>query len=70
LSSSIDSPSELPVAVVVQPESVREELQLIIQAFVITQGSGPVHQRRKHSLFVGRVVVGFDMCGFAVCSMA
>jgi hypothetical protein len=41
----IESPSDLPVAVTVPPESVPEELQLIKQAFLITQGSGPVHER-------------------------
>jgi hypothetical protein len=39
---------------------------------VITQGSGPMYQRGKHSLFFGRVVVRVRMeievgvCGFTV----
>jgi hypothetical protein len=66
---------DLSVTVAVPIESVLEKLQLIIEAFVITQGSGPMYQRGKHSLFVGRVVVRVRMeievgvCGFTVDSM-
>jgi hypothetical protein len=34
-----------------------EKLQLIMWAFLVTKGSGPVHQHGKYSLFVGRVVM-------------
>jgi hypothetical protein len=67
---------DLPVTVAVPLESVHEGLQLIMKAFVITQGSGPMYQRGKHSLFIGRVVVRVGMelevsvCGFTVDSMA
>jgi hypothetical protein len=54
----IESPSDLPVTVAVPLESVLEKLQVITKTFVITQGSGPMNRRGKHSLFVGRVVVG------------
>jgi hypothetical protein len=57
----IESPSDLPVTVAVPLESVLEKLQLIIKTFVITQVSGPMYQRGKHSLFVGRVVVSVGM---------
>jgi hypothetical protein len=69
-------PADLPVTVAVPLESVLEKLQLIIKTFVITQGSGPMYQRGKHSLFAGRVVVRvgmeteFGMCGFTVVCMA
>jgi hypothetical protein len=73
----IESPSDLPVTVAVPLESVLKKLQLIMKASVITQGSGPMYQRGKHSLFVGRVVVmrvGMEkevgVCGFTVDSMA
>jgi hypothetical protein len=54
----IESPSDLPVTVAIPLESVLEKLQLIMKTFVTTQGSGPMYQRGKHSLFVGRVRVG------------
>jgi hypothetical protein len=41
----IESPSDLPVTAAVPLESVPEELQLIMGAFVITQSSGPMYQR-------------------------
>jgi hypothetical protein len=72
----IESLSDLPVTVAIPLESVLEKLQLIMKTFVITQGSGPMYQRRKHSLFVGRVVmiagveIEVGMCGFTVDSMA
>jgi hypothetical protein len=53
----IESPSDLPVTITILTESVPEELQLMLQAFVITKFSCPVHQHGKHSLFVGRVMV-------------
>jgi hypothetical protein len=57
----IESPSDLSVTVAVPLESVLEKLQLIMKTLVITQGSGPMYQRGKHSLFVGRVVVRVGM---------
>jgi hypothetical protein len=57
----IESLSDLPVTVAVPLESVPEELKLIMEAFVITQCSGPMYQRGKHSLFVRRVVVRVGM---------
>jgi hypothetical protein len=39
------------VIVVISPESVSEGLQPILLAFLITQDSGPLCQREKHSLF-------------------
>jgi hypothetical protein len=57
----IESLSDLSVTVAVLPESVPEEIQLIMEAFVITQVSGPMHQHGKHNLFVGRVVMGVCM---------
>jgi hypothetical protein len=63
---------DLQVAVTILHESFPEKLQLIMQVIMIKQGTGPVHQREKHSLFVGRVVVGVGMetevgmCGLAV----
>jgi hypothetical protein len=47
-----------------------------MKTLVITQGSGPMYQRGKHSLIIGRVAVRVDMeievgmCGFTVDSMA
>jgi hypothetical protein len=55
--AATESPSELPVALSFLPESGCEKLQIIIQAFSVTKGSGPVHQCGKYSLFVGRMVV-------------
>jgi hypothetical protein len=57
----IESPSDLLVTVAVPLESVLKKVQLIMEAFVITQGSGPMYQRGKHSLFIGRVVVRVGM---------
>jgi hypothetical protein len=57
----IENPSDLPVTVAVPLESDLEKLQLIMKTFVITQGSGPMYQREKHSLFIGRVVVRISM---------
>jgi hypothetical protein len=37
------------------------ELKLIMEAFMITQGSGTMYQCRKHNLFVRRVVVRVGM---------
>jgi hypothetical protein len=44
-------------------ESGTEELQVIVQAFTLTKGSGAVQQCGKYSLFVGRraVRVGIKM---------
>jgi hypothetical protein len=72
----IESPSDLLVTVAVPLECVLEKLQHIMEAFVITQGSGPMYQHEKNSLFVGRVVVRVGMeievgvCGFTVDCMA
>jgi hypothetical protein len=64
----IESPLYLPVTVAVPLESVLEKLQLIMEAFVITQASGPMYQCGKHSLFVRRVVVRVGMeIGVGVC---
>jgi hypothetical protein len=66
----------LPVALDVLLENVPEELQLIMEAFMITQGSGSMHQRGKNSLFVRTVVMGVGMetevgvYGFVVDSVA
>jgi hypothetical protein len=57
----IESPSDLPVTVAVPLESFCEKLQLIMKTFMITQGSDPMYQRGKYSLFVGRVVVRVGM---------
>jgi hypothetical protein len=38
--------------------NVPQEHQLLMQAVFITQGSSRVHQYVKHSLFIGRVVMG------------
>jgi hypothetical protein len=52
--------------------SVPEEIQPIMEALMIIQGSGPMYQRGKHSLFIRRVVVRVGMeievgvCGFTV----
>jgi hypothetical protein len=55
-------------------ESFPEELQLSVEAFMITQGSGPMYQHGKHSLFVRWVVIcmeiEFGVCGFTVDPMA
>jgi hypothetical protein len=56
-----EGPLDLPVTAAVPLESVPEELQRIMEAFVITQGSGPMYQCGKHSLFAKRVVVGVGM---------
>jgi hypothetical protein len=72
----IEGPSDLPVTVAVPLESVLQKFKFIMKTFMITQGSGPMYQRGKHSLFIGRVVVrvGMEievgMCGFTVDSMA
>jgi hypothetical protein len=74
----IESMSDLPVTVAIPLESVPEELQLIMEAFLITQGSDSMYQRGKHSLLVGCcwVLVGVGMeievCvhGFAADCMA
>jgi hypothetical protein len=75
----IESPLELLIAITVLPDGVCEDLQLIMQTFMSTQGSSPVHQCGKHSLFVERVVVvvvgvGMEIevsvCGLAVDCMA
>jgi hypothetical protein len=72
----IESPSDLTVTVAVPLESVLKKLQLIMKAFVIIKGSGPMYQRGKHSLFVVKVVVrvGVEIevgvCGFTTDSMA
>jgi hypothetical protein len=54
-----ENPSDLPVTVAVPLESVLEKFKLIMKTFVITQG--PIYQRGKHSLFIGRVVVRVGM---------
>jgi hypothetical protein len=59
---STENPLDLTLAVTVPPEIVPEEIQLIMQNFVITQVSGPTKLRGKHSLFVGMVVVS-SSCG-------
>jgi hypothetical protein len=56
-----EGPSDLPVTAAVPLESVPEELQRFMEAFVMTQGSGPMYQCGKHSLFARRVVVGVGM---------
>jgi hypothetical protein len=72
----IEGPSDLPVTVAVPLESVLQKFKFIMKTFMITQGSGPVYQRGKHNLFIGRVVVrvGMEievgMCGFTVDCMA
>jgi hypothetical protein len=72
----IKSPSDLPVTADVPLQSVPKELKLIMEAFVITQGSGPMYKRGKHSLSVRMVVVRVGMkievgvCGFTVDSTA
>jgi hypothetical protein len=45
--------SDLPIAVAIQFDSVPEELQLIMKAFVVTQTSGPMHQHGKQCLLEG-----------------
>jgi hypothetical protein len=57
----IEGLSDLPVTVAVPLESVLQKFKFIMKTFVITQGSGPMYQRGKHSLFIGRVVVRVDM---------
>jgi hypothetical protein len=52
----IEGPSDLPVTVAVPLESVLQKIKLIMKTFVMTQGSGAMYQRGKHSLFIGRVV--------------
>jgi hypothetical protein len=72
----IEGQSDMPVTVAVPIESVLQEFKFFMKTFVITQGSGPMYQRGKHSRFIGRVVVrvGLEievgMCGFTVDSMA
>jgi hypothetical protein len=72
----IVGPSDLPVTIAVPLISVLQKFKFIKKNFVITQGSGPMYQRGKHSLFIGRVVVRVGMeievgvCGFTVDSMA
>lgn len=48
---------DLPVVAAVLPGSGSEKVQITMQAFLVTNGPGPVHQHGKYILFVGRVVV-------------
>jgi hypothetical protein len=48
----IEGPSDQPVTVAVPLESVLQKFKFIMKTFMITQGSGPVYQRGKHSLFI------------------
>jgi hypothetical protein len=57
----IESPTLLPVTVSISLESVPEELQVIMKALVVTQGSGPMYERGKNDLLFRSVVVGFGM---------
>jgi hypothetical protein len=48
----IEGPSDLPVTVAVPLESVLQKFKFIMKTFVITQGSGPMYKRGKHSLLL------------------
>jgi hypothetical protein len=49
---------DLPVVVTVLPENILQERQLHMQALLIAQSSGPMHQCGKYSLLTGWVVLG------------
>jgi hypothetical protein len=57
----MEAPSDLPVTIAVTLESVLQKFKFIMKTFLITQGSGSMYQRGKHSLFIGRVVVRVGM---------
>jgi hypothetical protein len=53
---STKNPLNLLVATIILPKSGPENLQLIKQAFLVTEGSGSVHQHGKYTMSLGRGV--------------
>jgi hypothetical protein len=70
--TAVEGSVDLPVVVAILFEDVPQEHQLSLQAVFITESSGPVHQSREYSLFIGWVMMGIDIgveigvCGLAV----
>jgi hypothetical protein len=57
----IEGPSDLSVAVAVQPEGGPKKVQFTMQAFRVIDRFGPVYQCREYSLLLERMVVGIGV---------
>jgi hypothetical protein len=69
---TVEGSVDLVIVVAILFEDIPQKHQFSLQAVVITESSGPVHQSREYHLFIGWVMMEFGVaveigvCGLAV----